>query len=878
MNTKISNWCKGFAILLIFAILLTVRGMPSLAVSSTEQEQPVRRTLQGSGLFPTTPVVAAGADGRTLVLYVVAGDTATELLSFDGMRLDHDRVIAKLSPDGHNIGCLLLGSWEGISSLRVVDIQGVRDVTVDKGAGALALGPGAAHEGITSFAWMNNEHIVYAKVTSPSTEEVYASWESGEQLPVRGEIWLTDLMGAQRQRLAEVPVKHVLGISPDEKNVYFTCNPLQEEESYHGESFCTLDITSGTMKVLWPPSDSTESNPSHSFGNYSLSSMSDGRQKVFFAETEHHDGPATSPPHIWIGDPGTGEAKITWTLSEENALPVEETYDIPVDFLQKPSGEVFVYLADGGAFGGIWSVNAQAQRNDMLVKPALYLSPLTWTPEGLVVQKRDAVQLLDENGEVQGEILFEPVSLGSRSNAVVNWDVPYLHQRWDTPDSFHGGWACGPTSAVMALAYSNRLTPHPITVHAPSGCSPHTSDYGWYVPNEYTFRSSCPVDGVFQHTFSREIHDPNQNTAKGAYGACMEEDCDPLTHWCDAYAMAWRIYKYAEKHDVGYYYGGGTIYESNIREQLDGGAVIILGTSLTPSGHIVVVRGYTDDGRYIVNDPNGDKSGGVWDNCTACDNIDCGREVLYTWYQLNPGYYIALYGPEFLGEIRRDSTWDGIITIRSGSWYGWPADVDVCFKKTTGAPMGMWEGTISGHGSQSISVSSVLISPSYGSAVVRRYGPEFSTVLVNYRNDKSYDYTGIPSSLAGTEVFVPAHFCNFYGWSTSLYVQNTGGTATSTTVHAYSYNDNGTYVLERTASANARGRVYFNLCTYGAPVSGSVRIAADQPLTAIVLHQHASMDYFAYGGTSWAGSEGNLPSLMKNFYGWTSSYIRAHSQ
>ena len=63
-------------------------------------------------------------------------------------------------------------------------------------------------------------------------------------------------------------------------------------------------------------------------------------------------------------------------------------------------------------------------------------------------------------------------------------DVPYMHQLWDTPDDFDGGWSCGPTSCVQTISKWGILPNADITTSWPYA---HTSHWGWYIPNNYTF-------------------------------------------------------------------------------------------------------------------------------------------------------------------------------------------------------------------------------------------------------------------------------------------------------------------------------------------------------------------------------------------------------
>ena len=87
-------------------------------------------------------------------------------------------------------------------------------------------------------------------------------------------------------------------------------------------------------------------------------------------------------------------------------------------------------------------------------------------------------------------------ALAPAVKAVVNLEVPHIHQLWDTSDAFNGHWACGPTSATMVLAYYKLLGPKPIQT------SGHTSQFGWYVSNRfvqngYAFDPIAQTDGGF---------------------------------------------------------------------------------------------------------------------------------------------------------------------------------------------------------------------------------------------------------------------------------------------------------------------------------------------------------------------------------------------
>ena len=196
------------------------------------------------------------------------------------------------------------------------------------------------------------------------------------------------------------------------------------------------------------------------------------------------------------------------------------------------------------------------------------------------------------------------------ASEVKNWPVPYIHQLWDTANNFNGSWACGPTAAAMALAYYHKLTPNAISVSWPYT---HTSDYGYYVSSSYT---------AFGSTFNRMQNDASGHAAYGGYGHSTQ----------DGAAWAWRIQDYLSRHGglANEFRGSLTNNSLNeIKQALDNGYLVILGTRLTSAGHIILVRGYTSDNRLIVNDPYGNKYG-----ASGYGKYD-GGNVQYTWQQVN---------------------------------------------------------------------------------------------------------------------------------------------------------------------------------------------------------------------------------------------------
>ncbi len=209
--------------------------------------------------------------------------------------------------------------------------------------------------------------------------------------------------------------------------------------------------------------------------------------------------------------------------------------------------------------------------------------------------------------------------------------MPYVHQVYDTPNDFAGYWACGPTSTLMAVQHFNRLPAWPVTVNIPSK---HTSDYGAYVAYKYT---------AFGTTFNRMQTDSQGKAAYGAYGWCT----DGGGGW------AWRMQDYAKKHQLSSDFASSSSF-SAVKNAIDAGKVVVLSTQLTSAGHIITVKGYTSDGKLIVNDPYGNKTLGTYPNYK-------GGDTVYSWSYVSAKWHITVYGtvtktdPEYKASLESKS-------------------------------------------------------------------------------------------------------------------------------------------------------------------------------------------------------------------------------
>jgi hypothetical protein len=194
---------------------------------------------------------------------------------------------------------------------------------------------------------------------------------------------------------------------------------------------------------------------------------------------------------------------------------------------------------------------------------------------------------------------------------ITNLPMTYIHQCYDTRDDFDGRWACGATSAVMALAYYAKIDSWPYTCSYPYT---HVSNFGNYISQEYM---SCTG-----YTFDTITNDAGGRPAVGAYG---------YIHYPDGLAKLDRMVSYFQKHDLDSEWKYNPS-ESEVKAELDSGYPVPASTKLTQAGHWIVIKGYAE-GYYVVNDPNGCKpykGDQVW----GLDFNYCGENVLYTWDEM----------------------------------------------------------------------------------------------------------------------------------------------------------------------------------------------------------------------------------------------------
>ena len=187
--------------------------------------------------------------------------------------------------------------------------------------------------------------------------------------------------------------------------------------------------------------------------------------------------------------------------------------------------------------------------------------------------------------------------------------VPYIHQAYDCPDGFNGKSACGATSSIMAMQFTNTLPAHKISCAHPQR---HSSDYGWYISSTYTFNG---------HTFDIASNDPSGNVGHGGFGYITQH------HW-----------ENTKQHMAEFISAHGKTSTADFnmtfdlaKPEIDASHPFVVLTSLTKSGHYICCIGYSKTKQSLVfNDPWGDKN-------KAYPSTQ-GAGVVYDWPGQNNGH------------------------------------------------------------------------------------------------------------------------------------------------------------------------------------------------------------------------------------------------
>jgi PKD repeat protein/uncharacterized pyridoxamine 5'-phosphate oxidase family protein len=203
----------------------------------------------------------------------------------------------------------------------------------------------------------------------------------------------------------------------------------------------------------------------------------------------------------------------------------------------------------------------------------------------------------------------------SKSKSIVHIpNVPYVHQRYDTPSWHNGSGSCAPTTSIMAIAFYNRLPQWPTVVDHGYSFDPHTSVYGSYIADKYHFNEI--YYDIYEQTTSG-------TDAWGGYGYM----------WDGSYSPNSRMRQYIENHKMtSEQLWTSSCTFTNTTNEIDNGYVHPICAYITSAGHLILARGYVvGQHTLIFNDPAGDKNAAPYFNYY-------GTDAYYDWPGYNNGY------------------------------------------------------------------------------------------------------------------------------------------------------------------------------------------------------------------------------------------------
>jgi|GEM_PF-2873318 len=220
-----------------------------------------------------------------------------------------------------------------------------------------------------------------------------------------------------------------------------------------------------------------------------------------------------------------------------------------------------------------------------------------------ISHRRVIIRGADIPADESSEILMTP------THTLVELNVPYMHQVYDTPDYFDGNWSCGPTSCVMAVQYYNKLPNHDIICSSPY---PHTSHWGWYIPNLYSYNGyTYDVWGIAPNGWFQGAHGFICRELGAAYWSYMIQFMNQHTLSSSQFSVNWSLFC----------------------DEIDAGYPVVASTTTLGYGHIQCFKGYEPNHVIISNDPFGDANRRPWGQYN-------GSGARYDWPGYNNGHVV----------------------------------------------------------------------------------------------------------------------------------------------------------------------------------------------------------------------------------------------
>jgi hypothetical protein len=518
-------------------------------------------------------------------IYIVNGINVAHAITVDpsdlGLLPNSVNVDSVLSPDGTKLVYLMSDGALGSPILKLADLATLKATAIFQTSGI---------ERYSHPVW-SPDGTQLAVIKSTPTSDPYGQ-------PV-SEIWLVPLDGSMPTKIYGDDAESITGFSSDGKKLYISSKgygvgaaPTYAEITLEGvkeHEFLLSDVIDGV---------------NHNAYNLILCKVDDKDALIYSLSPSPYLQSNHATP-IRAVDANSG-AEI-YTINVEFAV---------TDINASPDNGLLAFSSrtfdEQGQVAGstVWTVKTDGSEQSKMILPAQadvdYFDVVCWANDnsGVFAHVGSGVEfigcdgtrrsVIDWNSSLQTTLNAPADSTISSSGGVsafsaggnvdVLLNVPYINQVHDTAPNFDGNWACGPTSSTMLLAAYGLLEQR--NDNYEWGLSP----YGWYISNAYTNRRGVSIN--------RTQPDPKGHWVAGAYGTC--------TNGGDAYGGL--AADFVSKHGLGARSVSPT--QDLVKQQLRNGKPVVLGTTVHGFGHVVLVKGLTNDGRFICNDPYWRKKGG----------------------------------------------------------------------------------------------------------------------------------------------------------------------------------------------------------------------------------------------------------------------------
>ena len=618
---------KSLVIVLLLLLALPIMHTTS-SVSADVDAMAGTVTVKGTLNIPTQIQLFA-YDTNKYGIYLVDNGTVSLVSSVNVENINLDSVDAQLSPNGQKVSLLVRYGVDGTTELRVTNLDGTNPT---------ALFDRASNVDVLQHEWSHDgSKIAYTIVDYTNTN---VNNEPTAQ------VWMVNQDGTEKTQIATEGARELLGWSSDDNSVYFshamvisdTVYNFSDDLSNPGfETFTRLETggvsgveianPNNAFTLFENSADALTQGGEQFYTDFFLLEDSNGNQKIgATGVTGGVQGFTTVPSSdVTVALTNLPTNPIANSLSFTPIMSNTESID---EIAISPDGARLAYILD--LRGGVWVADTTGNNHYEVVSSGLSKN-LSWGNDGQTLsasaEEMEGLTIVNLQGEQIAEFEVVPTNAyiqeDSAYQIIKQFSVPYIHQLWDTPDWFNGRCACGPTSTAMALAFYDKLPRRSITISVPT---PHTNDYGYYVAESFDLGNGKN----FTASSGTPANSYQCPAGRGLYGA-MVRPID-ATH-------AHLLQSAVEKFGIStQFFDSNGISFTRIQSALNAGHLVVLSNQLTSAGHLILVTGYTDDGKLVVNDPYGNKQAGNYGRSAN------GRDVVYPWSYVGAKWMVIING------------------------------------------------------------------------------------------------------------------------------------------------------------------------------------------------------------------------------------------